>query len=84
MATRCDAEECPLHDYRTGHRPRGRKAKRTPMRALRAYCLWSCCESAAEVRLCPATACPLWPWRRGASRIGDVPPGDREGAERLC
>ena len=32
-----------------------------PLRALRAFCLDCCCESAEEVRLCPVEGCPLWP-----------------------
>ena len=75
-ATRCDQTDCPLHDYRTGHRPKGCKAKRTPMRALRAYCLWCGNDSPKEVRLCPATACPLWPWRMGKATGEDRPDGD--------
>ena len=42
------------------------------MRALRAYCLWCCLDQAKEVRLCPATSCPLWPWRMGKD-TGEVP-----------
>jgi hypothetical protein len=69
----CSQAECPLHDYRTGHRPKGRKAKRTPLKALRAYCLWCCCGSYKEVRACRAHACPLWPWRLGRAD-GEIPP----------
>lgn len=64
-ATRCDDTDCPLWDYRTGHRPKGYKAKRTPLCALRAYCVWCCDGSYQEVRLCPVRSCPLWPWRMG-------------------
>ena len=74
LATRCEMRDCPLWDYRTGHRPKGYKAKRTPLKALRAYCLWCCQGSRHEVRLCPVTDCPLWPWRRGQSRTGDPAP----------
>ena len=68
----CDVRECPLWDYRMGHRPKGYKARWTPLRALRAYCLWCCLDQAKEVRLCPATSCPLWPWRMGKG-TGEVP-----------
>jgi hypothetical protein len=72
-ATRCGERDCPLWDYRTGHRPKGRKARRTPLRTLRAYCLWCCDGQSVEVRKCPLTGCPLWPWRRGQSANGDLP-----------
>jgi hypothetical protein len=38
----------------------------SPLRALRAFCLDCCCESAEEVRLCQAEGCTLWPYRFGA------------------
>ncbi len=37
----------------------------TPMKAIRAKCLDCVCESAQEVRLCPSTGCPLYPYRMG-------------------
>jgi hypothetical protein len=37
----------------------------TPLKAVRRHCLSCCGDSANEVRLCPATACPLWPFRHG-------------------
>lgn len=37
----------------------------TPGKAIRAYCLSCCLDSAAEVRHCPSERCPLWPWRFG-------------------
>lgn len=37
----------------------------TPLRAIRAKCLDCCCNSAQEVKLCPAQNCPLWPFRSG-------------------
>jgi len=81
LATRCDMRKCALWDYRTGHRPKGYKARQTPLKALRAYCLWCCLGSRQEARLCPATDCPLWPWRRGQSRTGDpIPPPAPERA----
>ena len=37
----------------------------TPIRAIRAYCVWCSCGSLPEVRRCPAIHCPLWPYRMG-------------------
>ncbi len=37
----------------------------TPMKAIRAKCLDCSCGSANEVRLCPVTRCPLYPFRDG-------------------
>lgn len=37
----------------------------TPMKAIRAKCLDCCCDQANEVKLCPATRCPLHPFRLG-------------------
>lgn len=37
----------------------------SPLKAIRAKCLDCVCESAQEVRLCPATNCPLYPYRMG-------------------
>ena len=44
----------------------------TPLRAVRAFCLWCCLDQPSEVRLCPAEKCPLWPLRlgRGTGRGG--------------
>ena len=36
----------------------------TPMKAMRAKCL-DCNGNAYEVKLCPCTDCPLWPFRLG-------------------
>jgi hypothetical protein len=39
---------------------------RKPMlKTLRAYCLDCCCYQPSEVTKCPATRCPLWPYRLG-------------------
>ena len=38
---------------------------KSPARAIRAKCLDCCCGSSQEVRLCPATDCPLFPFRFG-------------------
>ncbi len=37
----------------------------SPVKAIRAYCLECCLESATEVKLCAAEECPLWPFRFG-------------------
>jgi len=37
----------------------------TPIRAIRAKCMWCCAGSAQEVRLCPAVGCPLHEYRLG-------------------
>ena len=42
-----------------GHQPL------SPMRALRKHCLDCCNDSPNEVRHCPCTTCPLWPFRMG-------------------
>ena len=36
----------------------------TPMKAIRAKCM-DCNYTAHEIRLCPCTDCPLWPFRLG-------------------
>ena len=37
----------------------------TPVKAIKAYCLQCCLESAMEVKLCPSEECPLHPFRQG-------------------
>ena len=37
----------------------------TPIKAIRAKCLDCCCGQAYEVRMCPITDCPLYPFRLG-------------------
>ena len=37
----------------------------TPMKAIRLKCLDCCCESSAEVKICPSQDCPLWAYRSG-------------------
>ncbi len=39
--------------------------QKNPAKAIRAYCLNCCLESAEEVRLCPAEECELWEFRFG-------------------
>lgn len=42
----------------------------TPLRSIRKYCLWCCCDSFHEVSLCPAESCSLWPFRFGKGSKG--------------
>ena len=37
----------------------------TPIKAIRAKCLDCSCGQVKEIRLCPVTKCPLWPYRMG-------------------
>lgn len=37
----------------------------SPMKAIRAKCLDCCCDQREEVKMCPATTCPLYPFRLG-------------------
>jgi hypothetical protein len=39
----------------------------SPLKAVHSHCLWCCKGSAAEVRLCPSTSCPLHPVRLGCN-----------------
>ena len=38
---------------------------KSPIKAIRAKCLDCCCDQQEEVKLCPATTCPLYPFRLG-------------------
>jgi len=38
---------------------------KSPIKAIRAKCLDCCCGQKEEVKLCPATSCPLYPFRLG-------------------
>lgn len=42
-----------------------KSAKKTPVKAIRKYCLECCLEKPSEVRLCAAKDCALWPYRMG-------------------
>ena len=46
----------------TGHK---RQKQRTPLQAIRAFCLECVCGQKREVTLCPADHCPLYPYRFG-------------------
>ncbi len=37
----------------------------TPLKSIRAYCIWCCNDQPKEVRLCPSQKCPLWAYRFG-------------------
>lgn len=39
--------------------------KLTPLRAIRAKCRDCCCNQTLEIRCCPITDCPLYPYRMG-------------------
>lgn len=41
-----------------------------PLEAVRAKCLDCCGGQAAEVRLCEAVSCALWPFRAGRHPVG--------------
>lgn len=34
-----------------------------PLPAIRKHCVWCCGDNDQEVRLCPDSTCPLWPFR---------------------
>lgn len=38
---------------------------KNPVKAIRAFCLNCCGESASEVKLCPSIRCALYPFRFG-------------------
>ena len=38
---------------------------KSPIKAIRAKCLDCCCDQKEEVKMCPATTCPLYPFRLG-------------------
>jgi len=66
-------ELCPLYPFRMGHRPKGS----SPLRAIRAYCLWCCDGSAAEVKVCHPLGCMLRRYRFGKNPalVGKRGPG---------
>jgi len=59
-------QKCPLYPYRMGKRP-NEKAKYTPVKAIRRYCLWCCCGDARLVKECTVKDCPLWNYRMGTN-----------------
>lgn len=60
----CPITDCPLHEYRLGHRP-NEGATLTPMKAIRKHCLTCCNCSSLEVRLCSAENCALQAYKSG-------------------
>ena len=50
----------------------------TPMRAIRLKCLDCMCGSSTEVRRCPLTDCPLFPYRQGHRPKPDASTGPQE------
>ena len=55
----------------------------TPLKAIRLKCIDCCGGQQYEVRLCPATACPLWAYRFGhnPARKGVGGKGKEEGKQ---
>jgi len=41
----------------------------TPLKSVRKYCLWCCCNNESEVKQCPATNCALHKFRLGKGNI---------------
>lgn len=62
----CTFTDYALYPFRMGHKPKNGK---TASQAIREHCLWCCCDSKKEVRLCPATECPIWRYRRGNEEL---------------
>jgi hypothetical protein len=63
----------------------------SPMEAIRRKCLDCCWGQVAEVKLCEAVACPLWPFRSGRhpytrTRLqeADLAASPAGGAETAC
>lgn len=73
----CSFNDCPLHEYRSGHRPK-EGALRTPMKAIRAHCVECCNGNVREANLCTAKMCPLHAFRTGKKPKRYNPPLDEE------
>ena len=56
---------CPLHPFRFGRNPSGVRGTKTATKAIRRYCITTCCETSTEVRNCSDEDCSLVPFRRG-------------------
>ena len=54
---------------------------RKPLKAIRQNCLDCVCGSPQEVRLCPCTNCPLYPFRFGRNPYYGESKNDSESAE---
>ena len=59
----CTFTECPLYEYRSGHRPTEKVL--TPMKAIRAHCVSCCNGNIREASLCTAKKCPLHAYKKG-------------------
>jgi len=55
----------------------------SPLKAIRAKCLDCCCDQTTEVKLCPASTCPLYPFRFGKNPFRKRELTD-EQREALC
>lgn len=55
----------------------------SPLKAIRAKCLDCCCDQTTEVKLCPASTCPLHPFRFGKNPFRKRELTD-EQREELC
>ena len=55
----------------------------SPLKAIRAKCLDCCCDQITEVKLCPASTCPLHPFRFGKNPFRKRELTD-EQREALC
>lgn len=55
----------------------------SPLKAIRAKCLDCCCDQTTEVKLCPASDCPLHPFRFGKNPFRKRELTD-EQREALC
>ena len=62
----------------------------TPLKAIRAKCLDCMCDQPKEVRLCPSTDCPLYPFRMGKNpnRVGisnkkDTSQSDKDSSSKV-
>ena len=52
--------------------------RRSPLVAIRAYCVWCCGGSSPEVAACPSGTCPFHPYR-----LGSIPPGASRSLVRV-
>jgi hypothetical protein len=55
-----------------------------PLKVIREKCLECCCGSTGEVRECPITTCPLWPYRMGTNPLRQPSPGRQQRGRELA
>ena len=60
-----ELEDYEEEDEEDAEADEGSGKRITPMKAIRLKCLDCCNGSSHEVKLCPATTCPLYNFRRG-------------------